>query len=147
MKVPIVFVDKIKISKGENLFRVGFISLFFNYVPYKYFEHLTIYFVLISILIMFIGIFIINKHTFNLKTMGQISFDDVKTTIEESDCIVEIKNVHYCIKFSKTGYKGKSNYIPFLIIGSLTENPGLNHIEFIQGNYRYEYDILIRNEN
>lgn len=145
MKIAIISYNHKAINVGMIIFHLGFVLLFINVIPFVWYNY-GIYVVYLSILMLFSGAISVNYYTKRVKEIGTIHFEEKKTKISINTKEIEIINENYNVKFSNTGYEGKSNYIPFLTIGSFTTNPGVNSISFYNEKNKFRYEILVKSK-
>ena len=145
MKAIIIIYNKKATRISMLLFHTGFIFLFINIIPFVWNNYgMTI--VYIGVTMLFLGATLVNYFTKKVKKNGYILIEKDKTKISTETSQLELINQEYQVKFSNTGYKGRSNYIPFLTIGSFTTNPGVNTICFYNKKKEFNYEILIKSE-
>lgn len=130
---------------GMKIFHVGFAVLLINFIQFVW-VNFGMLIVFVSIVLMLLGAFSVNYHTKKIKLKGYILFEDGKTIINEKKTQTVLFNSEYNVKLLYTGYKGKSNYIPFLTIGAFTTNPGVNAICFYNEKCFYRYEILVKSK-
>lgn len=106
--------------------------------------HLYVFIPSIAIVIgSFIAIDFYSKKTIKI---GQIIFHNEVTTITKDLDVLELNNNDYYVVFSNDGFKGMSNYLPFLTIGAFTNNPGINTICFKNEETQFKYEVLVKSE-
>lgn len=146
MQVAIISYNHKATNIGMLIFHLGFAFLFINAIPFVW-NNYGMYVVYLSLLMLFSGAISVNYYTKKVNQIGSILFEENKTKFSINTSEIEIINADYCVKFSKTGYEGKTNYIPFLTIGSFTTNPGINTICFYNDLRKFSYEIILKSES
>jgi hypothetical protein len=142
MEICIVSYNSKAIIFGMRLFYVGFCFLFINIIP-SVWENYGMVIVYVAFAMMCLGAIGVNYYSQKTKRIGSLKFENGSTRILIGEIQIDLLNHEYDVKFSNSGYEGKSNYIPFLTIGSLTTNPGINTIYFSNNQNKFEYEVLI----
>jgi hypothetical protein len=146
MRVNIVTYNKKKVRHGSILCYTGFALLLINITPFVG-EKLGLPINCSAIVLILLGSFMIIYYQNKLSNRGYITIAEERTKIHDASTEVEIVNKEYKVHFSGSGYKGASNYKPFLSLGAFTTNPGINKISFFNDKEKYEYEILINSKN
>lgn len=145
MKVTIVEYNKKLVNIGIAFSFFGLFVLLLNCVPLIW-KNYGISLIYLALFFFIIGFSLVNFYTRKIKQIGYILFEEKSTKISIERLEFELINSEFNVKFSQTGYEGKSNYIPFLTIGSFTTNPGINTICFNNNQQKFNYVIFIKSE-
>ncbi len=145
MEISIIEYNRKAIRIGMRMFYVGFLFLFLNTFPFVW-ESYGMLIVCIALSVMLFGAISVNYYTKKTKKIGLLKFEECCVKILTNEMQIVLINQEYFIKFSNSGYEGKSNYIPFLTIGSLTTNPGVNSICFYNHKNKFELEVLIESK-
>ena len=144
--INIISYNKRKVEFGLVVIRIGFIILFIDIIPFVW-QNFGMPLAFFALLILLIGSGITDHSEKKTTKIGSIVIEKDRTKINENSIESEILNKEYKAKFSKSGYKGLSNYIPFLNVGYFTTNSGINRICFFNDDKKYEYDIQVNSRS
>jgi len=145
MKLDVVKYKKLLVQLGVALTYVGMGILFINLLPKipGYFEKIIM---LTGVAVIAIGCVVINYYTKNIDVIGTIIIHTDITQIHFNSANFTISNQDFKCEFSNSGYKGMSNYIPFLTVHSFTTFHGINEIIFYNNSNKYRFEILISSQ-
>ncbi len=146
VQIYIINYNKEGVRYGSLICFMGFALLLTNAIPFVG-KEFALPVACTAIVLILLGSFVIIRYQNKLSNQGYIIIDEYKTRIKNKSSEIEIVNKDYYVNFSEDGYKGASNYRPFLHVGAFTSNPGINKISFFNDKKKYDFEILIDNKN
>jgi hypothetical protein len=99
----------------------------------------------IAIFLLYFGFFKIGYHKSKYVVVGKLTIDESHIKINNNEKEILYNKHEYKIEFSDDGVEGKSNWVPFTNIGSMSVESGINTITLINNitSESITYDIMI----